>query len=89
MIDYGTTHSIERPPVTDVRDTKVFVAENIEEETITQMVYNNETGEEESQEIHGYRFRLLEYTKNEYIDLLQQQLTDTQLAICELYEEMV
>ena len=84
MKDYGITHSDERPLVTDVKENKVFVAENIEEETTFM-----DTGDGEQVEHHSYKYRLLEYTKDEYIALLQSQLTDTQLAIVELYEEMM
>ena len=43
----------------------------------------------------GWEFDLIEYTKDEYIKIqaeknaaLEQQVTDTQLALCEVYELM-
>lgn len=42
-----------------------------------------------------YRYHEKQYTKNEYLDLmmqenssLRQQVTDTQVALCELYESI-
>lgn len=48
-------------------------------------------------EIHTeYEFNQIRYTKDEYIKMidernttLESQLTDTQLALCEIYEGMV
>lgn len=87
MIDYGKTHSTEIPPAVDVKETLVFVAENVEEETIEQ---------EDGSTITGYVFDYYAYDKNEYIKMiseknedLEAQLTDTQLALCEIYEELV
>lgn len=87
MIDYGLTHSSEIPPAVDVKETLVFVAENVEEETIEQ---------EDGSTTTGYVFDYYAYDKNEYIKMiseknenLESQLTDTQLALCEIYEELV
>lgn len=87
MIDYGKTHSMEIPPAVDVKETLVFVAENVEAETIEQ---------EDGSTITGYVFDYYAYDKNEYIKMiseknedLEAQLTDTQLALCEIYEELV
>lgn len=87
MIDYGLTHSSEIPPKTDVRETMVFVADNVQEELI----------EDENGEVTiGYSFDYYGYDKNEYIkmmveknDELEGELTDTQLALCEIYEGMI
>ena len=36
----------------------------------------------------GYKFTLIRYTKDEYIEILQKQITDTELALAEIYEEV-
>lgn len=89
MKDYGTAHSMERPITPDIKLNKVFVAENIEEEQVPIDKWNEETEETEQEFVTGYKFRLLEYTKDEYIALLNDQVTNTQLAIIELYEELI
>lgn len=33
-----------------------------------------------------YSYKEVQYTKDEYIDVLTNQLSDTQLALCDLYE---
>lgn len=83
MKDYGLTRSTVEPQAVDIKDTKVFVATNIEQVTVT-------TDEGDVQE---YQFNLVEYDKDEYIrmmseknDDLEQQVTDTQLALCDVYE---
>lgn len=83
MKDYGLTRSTAEPQAVDIKDTKVFVATNIEQVTVT-------TDEGDVQE---YQFNLVEYDKDEYIrmmseknDDLEQQVTDTQLALCDVYE---
>jgi hypothetical protein len=89
MKDYGITHADERPITPDIRETKVFLAENIEEEEVPDYGFDEETGEETVSTHTGYKYRLLEYTKDEYIALLNEQVTNTQLALTELFEEMI
>ena len=64
-------------------ETKVFVASNIEE--------INETVSEE--EFNGFQFELTEYSKDEYIQILNEkntslegQTTDAYMALCDVYE---
>ena len=49
----------------------------------------------EENEFVGYEFNMVQYSKDEFIlqqatdnAALQQQITDTQLALCEVYELM-
>lgn len=37
----------------------------------------------------SWTFNIKQYSKDEYIALLDKQLTDTQLALCEIYEGLV
>ena len=84
MINYGRTYSDERPEEVDVKETMVFVASNIEEVTVE---------EPEEGEKTQYAFDYVGYDKDEYIKMMTDasesmsaQLTDAQLALCELYE---
>ena len=88
MKDYGIAHSMERPITPDIKERKVFIAEHIEEEQVPIDDYN-EDGERIERLVTGYKFRLIEYDKNEYIYLLQEQVTNTELALVELYEELI
>ena len=80
MKKYPDTHAGSYPLEIEITATKVFVAENIREEQI-----EFEDGEITT----DYVFDYYEYDKDEYILNMQEQLTDTQLALCELYEELV
>ena len=78
MKDYGLTYSVHRPDKLTADAYNVFVCSNI---TAT------ETGD-------GFSCHMVQYEKDEYLCLmaeknasLEQQLTATQLALCELYEE--
>ena len=86
MINYGKTVSKDRPDDVEVRETMVFTASNIKEVTVTI--------EDDKVEIQ-YEFDYIGYDKDEYIKMmadtntdLNAQLTDAQLALCELYELM-
>ena len=88
MIDYGEVHSTVEPEKIDIKETKVFVATDIEEEVI----YTPEDLETETKEV-GYKYHLVEYDKNEYIAIisnkneqLESELSNAQMALCELYE---
>lgn len=85
MIDYGKQRSTVKPLEVELTETKVFVCTNISPVI--------ESGTSEQEDFSGFEFNLTEYTKDEYIQLqadrnaaLEQQVTDTQLALCEVYE---
>ena len=46
----------------------------------------DEEDTENSPGFHGWQYDETVYTKDEYIDRLDKQLTDTQLALVEVYE---
>lgn len=76
MKDYGLQRSTVEPQTVEITESKVFIATNVEQ-----------IGEQE------YQFNLVEYDKDEYIRMidkknadLEQQVTDTQIALCDVYE---
>ena len=87
MIDYGKQRSTVRPDDLELTETKVFVSSNIKEV--------NEAGTDEQPGFTGYEFDLLEYDKDEYIKMqakksadLENEITQAQVAMCEIYEMM-
>lgn len=86
MIDYGTVRSTIKPNKVEIDEYSVWVNSDI-----TEIVVQSED------ESHTeYEFNQLRYTKDEYIKMidernttLESQLTDTQLALCEIYEGMM
>ena len=83
MKNYGVQKSSVLPNNFEITNSKVFFFFNIEK-IISKI---------EEQEITEYQFNLIEYDKDEYIKIisekneeLNQQIIDTQLALCEVYE---
>jgi hypothetical protein len=87
MVNYGTVKSTVKPSELVIDEFNVWVHTNIIE------VSENIGGENE---FIGFQFDCVQYGKDEYIKLmskknqsLEQQITDAQLALVELYERMV
>jgi len=79
MIDYGRQRSTVKPEPRVIDENSVWVHTNIQavEEAVGEEVFN------------GYEFNMIQYTKDEYIRMLDTQLTDTQLALVEVYELII
>ena len=71
---YEHTYSMNRPPEIETTATKVFVTSNVEEVTI----------EIEETNVDCFSYTLVEYDKDEYLDILFKQQTD----IAALQEEL-
>lgn len=87
MIDYGTVKSSVCPEPMVIDEFSVWINTNIEEST--------ETGAD-GEEIKGFQYQMIQYTKDEYIQMMveknqktDQQVTEAQLALIELYEMML
>lgn len=83
MINYGKVQSNIEPPKIETTDNMIFIANNIQKYTTTI----------DDHLITGYEYDYIGYTKNEYITLLSEQneelkeeLLDTQVALCDVYE---
>lgn len=86
MIDYGKVRSTVKPDELEIDEYSVWVNSNIKEIEV----------QSEDESHTEYEFNQVRYTKDEYIKLidernttLESQLTDTQLALCEIYEGMM
>lgn len=86
MIEHGLVRAAVAPEAVVVDANSVWVSENIQEVTV----------QDEQGERTEYEFSLTQYTKDEYIRLLIQSnetlemnITNTQLALCEVYEMMI
>lgn len=83
MINHGRVQSTVEPKEIEIDEYSVWENTNISEITVT-----DENGEHTE-----YEFSQTQYSKNEYIKFLQNnnkeledKLTDTQLALCDVYE---
>ena len=84
MVDYGKVRSTVKPESIVIDDFSVWQHTNIQE-------VSENVGEEN--EFKGFEFNMVQYTKDEFIlqqaaenVSLSQQVTDKQLALCEVYE---
>lgn len=85
MIQYKKVRSVQQPETQVIDEFSVWVAENI--------IPVSEPGTEEQPGFEGYEYDLTQFTKDEYIQMideknasLETQITDTQIALCEVYE---
>lgn len=83
MIDYGIQYSAVEPKEVEAIGPNIFVADNIEPYAM----------DVEERHMEGFKYHCVCYTKDEYIAYLaqrnydlEQQIIDTQVALCELYE---
>lgn len=79
MIEHGKVRSTVSPEPLIIDDYSVWVHSNITpiEETV------------EDGTLVGFEYNMVQYTKDEYIGVLNTQLTDTQLALVEVYELVI
>jgi hypothetical protein len=84
MVDYGKVKSTIKPESVVIDDYSVWENTNIE-------AVSENVGTET--EFNGFEYNMAQYDKNEYIlkqaqanAELSDQLTETQLALCDVYE---
>ena len=78
MIDYGKVKSTVKPQPVEVDQYSVWEHTNIKDV--------HEPGTEDSPGFDGYEYDMKQYDKDEYILMQANQMTDTQVALCEVYE---
>lgn len=86
MIEHGRVRAAVTPETILVDEKSVWVADDVQEITV-----QNEQGEQTE-----YEFSLTQYSKDEYIrrlisanEVLERDVANTQLALCEVYEMMI
>ena len=77
-----TVQSGAMPKDIRILSDKVLIASDIKTLQIPNIGGNGE-------ETEMYEYTQTEYTKDEYIGLLNEQVTDTELALTELYEGLI
>lgn len=75
---YENTRSREKPKDIVTDEYSVWVYKNIH--TTSDIIDDIEQKE--------YEYTMIQYSKDEYIKMLHDQVTDTELALTEIYEEM-
>lgn len=88
MIKYEKIRSIEKPESMVIDEFSVWLNENIAEVEVEDIVISEETEKQEIRTHIEYEYDIIQYEKNEYILSQAQQITDTELALCEIYESL-
>lgn len=85
MTDYGIVESTVKPEPIKIDEYSVWVNTDIQTVEV----------ESESEVFTYYTYHMVQYDKDEYLKMqiaanaeLEEQITNTQLALCELYENM-
>lgn len=76
MVNHGTVRAATAPEPMVIDDYSVWISENIHEVTV----------QDEEGSHTEYEYNLKQYGKDEYIHAMDSQLTDAQMALCDLYE---
>ena len=80
MISHGKVRSNVKPENTVIDDYSVWVSSDIKEITVSDI---------ETKEKHiEYEYDLVQYDIKEYILQQANQITDTEIALCEIYESL-
>jgi hypothetical protein len=77
VVNHGKVRAAEAPEEIVIDEFSVWVAENIKAVTVP---------DEDGQTRTEYEYDLKQYEKDEYIHEMDSQLTDAQMALCDLYE---
>lgn len=85
MKEHGRVQSVQQPEPKVIDDFSVWIATDVEK--ISRPATEDEPG------VEGYEYTLTQYSKDEYIAVidekntaLENEITSTQLALCEVYE---
>lgn len=85
MKEYGKVRSTVQPEPKVIDEFSVWVAENI--------TPVSEPGVDDQEGFEGYEYDLTQYDKDEYIKMmdeknaaLEEELTATQMGLCEVFE---
>ena len=76
MVNHGKVRACHEPENIVIDECSVWVSENV-----TTVTVHDEEGTHTE-----YEFDLKQYDKDEYIHDMDAQLTDAQMALCDLYE---
>lgn len=84
MINHGKVRSTIKPESMVIDEYSVWIHEDIQEIEVS-----NEPNDESETKTHiEYEYTMIQYDKNEYIMNQAQQITDTEMALCEIYESL-
>lgn len=87
MINHGKVKSTIKPENMVIDEYSVWINENIQEIEVEDEIVSPD-GQVEKKKTTMYEYDMLQYEKNEFIMQQSEQILDTQLALCEIYESL-
>lgn len=87
MINHGKVKSTIKPENMVIDEYSVWINENIQEIEVEDEIVSAD-GQVEKKKTTMYEYDMLQYEKNEFIMQQSEQILDTQLALCEIYESL-
>lgn len=87
MVNHGKVRSTVKPESMVIDEYSVWMNSNIQEVEVEDEVVTDD-GKVEKRTHIEYEYDMVQYTKDEVIIAQSQQITDTQLALCEIYESL-
>ena len=87
MINHGKVRSTVKPESMVIDEYSVWMNTNIQEVEVEEEI-STDDGKTETKTHIEYEYDMVQYTKDEVIIAQSQQITDTQLALCEIYESL-
>ncbi len=87
MVNHGKVRSTVKPESMVIDEYSVWMNSDIKEIEIEDEVVTDD-GKVEKRTHIEYEYDMVQYTKDEVIIAQSQQITDTQLALCEIYESL-
>ena len=87
MVNHGKVKSTVKPESMVIDEYSVWMNSNIQEVEVEDEVVTDD-GKVEKRTHIEYEYDMVQYTKDEVIIAQSQQITDTQLALCEIYESL-
>ena len=86
MINHGKVRSTIKPEKMVIDEYSVWISENINKIEVESENSNEETKKDEKTVM--YEYDLVQYTKDEYIAMQSNQMTDVEMALVEIYESL-
>jgi hypothetical protein len=87
MVNHGKVRSTVKPESMVIDEYSVWMNSDIKEIEVEDEVVTDD-GKIEKRTHIEYEYDMVQYTKDEVIIAQSQQITDTQLALCEIYESL-
>lgn len=84
---FGKVRSTVKPESMEIDAYSVWINEDITEIEVEDEVQNTEENSTPSTHTE-YEYNVVQYDKDEYIKRQAEQITDTELALCEIYESL-